>query len=199
VGLHARPDRRDFEIRYQHNSDFHQPAEVLRVTSSRRQFIVSVSAAVPLVILGRSANASTLVQVSLWDNGPSSQEVLETAKPMGLAMPEADMSMATMHISAEPAKIPPGEVTFMAKNDSAEFVHEMVIARVRDPSQPLAYIDEDMEVDEDGAGFRGKVSELGPGQTAGITLVVKTGTYMIYCNIAGHYAMGMWTLVTVAA
>jgi uncharacterized cupredoxin-like copper-binding protein len=29
--------------------------------------------------------------------------------------------------------------------------------------------------------------------------VVKTGTYMIYCNIAGHYAMGMWTLVTVAA
>jgi uncharacterized cupredoxin-like copper-binding protein len=166
---------------------------------SRRQFIVSVAATVPLLITGRAADAGTIVQVSLWDNGPSSQDVLETAKPMGLAMQDADMSKATMHVSTEPAKVPPGEVTFMAKNNSSEFVHEMVIARVRDPSQPLAYIDEDKEVDEDGAGFRGKVSELGPGDTAGITLVVKTGTYMIYCNIAGHYAMGMWTLVTVAA
>jgi uncharacterized cupredoxin-like copper-binding protein len=169
------------------------------MTVSRRQIVTFAAASVPLVIIGSSAGAGTTVTVSLWDDGPSSQDVLETAKPMGLAMAEADMSMATMHVSAEPAKIPPGEVTFMAKNDSSEFVHEMVIARVRDPSQPLAYIDEDMEVDEDGAGFRGKVSELGPGQTAGITLVVKTGTYMIYCNIAGHYAMGMWTLVTVAA
>ncbi len=169
------------------------------MTVSRRQIVTFAAACLPLVIIGRSAGAGTIVQVSLWDNGPSSQDVLETAKPMGLAMADADMSMATMHIVALPAKIPPGEVTFMAKNDSSEFVHEMVIARVRDPSQPLAYIDEDMEVDEDGAGFRGKVSELGPGQTAGITLVVKTGTYIIYCNIAGHYAMGMWTLVTVAA
>jgi uncharacterized cupredoxin-like copper-binding protein len=169
------------------------------MTVSRRKLVTLAAAAVPLVIIGRSAGAVTIVKVSLRDNGPSSQDVLETAKPMGLAMEDADMSMATMHVSAEPARIPPGEVTFMARNDSSEFVHEMVIARVRDPSQPLAYIDEDMEVDEEGAGLRGKVSELGPGQTAGITLVVKTGTYMIYCNIAGHYAMGMWTLVTVAA
>jgi uncharacterized cupredoxin-like copper-binding protein len=169
------------------------------MTVSRRQILTLAAASVPLVIIGSSAGAGTTVTVSLWDDGPSSQDVLETAKPMGLAMADADMSMATMHVSAEPAKIPPGEVTFMAKNASSEFVHEMVIARVRDPSQPLPYIDEDMVVDEDGAGFRGKVSELGPGQTAGITLVVKTGTYMIYCNVAGHYAMGMWTLVTVAA
>lgn len=108
------------------------------------------------------------------------------------------MSKATMLVTAEPSKIPPGEVTFAAKNDSAEFVHEMVIARIRDPKIPLPYSPEDMEVDEDGAGFRGKVSELGPGQTAAITLVVKSGTYMIYCNVPGHYAMGMWTLVTVA-
>ncbi len=168
------------------------------MTLSRRQVMLSAIGAAPILTFGRTAMAGTVVQVSLWDKGPASMEVMDTAKPMGLAMPEADMSMATMLITAEPSRIPPGEVTFMAKNDSSEFVHEMVIARIRDPKLPLPYSEEDMEVDEDGAGFRGKVSELGPGQTAAITLVVKSGTYMIYCNIAGHYAMGMWTLVTVA-
>jgi uncharacterized cupredoxin-like copper-binding protein len=26
---------------------------------------------------------------------------------------------------------------------------------------------------------------------------MQPGTYILYCNIAGHYAMGMWTLLTV--
>jgi uncharacterized cupredoxin-like copper-binding protein len=169
------------------------------MTMSRREMVATTAGAIPLAILGSAAQAGTVVRVSLWDKGPDSQAVLETAPPMGMAMPDADMSMATMLITADPATVAPGEVTFMATNDSSEFVHEMVIARIRDPSMPLPYSDENMEVEEDGAGIRGKVSELGPGQTAGITLVVKSGTYLIYCNIAGHYAMGMWTLVTVAA
>jgi uncharacterized cupredoxin-like copper-binding protein len=160
--------------------------------------ILTTAGAVPLMVTGTAVRAGTVVQVSLWDKGADSHAVLETAHAMGMAMPDADMSLATMLITADPAVVPPGEVTFMAKNDSSEFVHEMVIARIRDPSQPLPYSEDTMEVDEDGAGFRGKVSELAPGQTAGITLVLKTGTYMIYCNVAGHYAMGMWTLVTVA-
>jgi uncharacterized cupredoxin-like copper-binding protein len=169
------------------------------MTVSRRQVLASAAGSVPFLVLPRTARAATIVKVSLWDKGPASMEVMDTAPPMGLAMEGADMSMATMLITAEPSRIPPGEVTFQARNDSAEFVHEMVIGRIRDPSQPLPYSVEDMEVDEDGAGFRGKVGELGPGESASITMVVKSGTYIIYCNIGGHYAMGMWALLTVAA
>lgn len=169
------------------------------MTMSRRQLVLTAAAALPLAALGSTARAGTVVQVSLWDNGPESMAVMETAKPMGMAMKDADMGMATMHVTAEPATIPAGEVTFVAKNDSAEFVHEMVIARIRTTDMALPYSAETMEVEEDGAGLRAKVSELGPGQSASVTLAVRKGTYMIYCNIAGHYAMGMWTLVTITA
>jgi uncharacterized cupredoxin-like copper-binding protein len=165
---------------------------------SRRLMISLTASTLPALAFGRAARAGTVVKVSLLDIGPTAMDTMDTAKPMGMAVKGADMSMATMSITADPATVPPGEVTFQAVNDSSELVHEMVIARIRDPKQPLPYSMDTMEVDEDGAGLRGKVSELGPGQAAAVTIKVKPGTYMIYCNIAGHYMMGMWTLVTVS-
>jgi uncharacterized cupredoxin-like copper-binding protein len=164
---------------------------------SRRAIMSLTLSSVPVLAFGRAARAGTIVKVSLLDTGPTAMDTMDTAKPMGMAVKDADMTMATMMVKADPSTIPPGEVTFQAVNDSSELVHEMVIARIRDPKQPLPYSLESMEVDEDAAGFRGKVSELGPGQAAAVTIKVKPGTYMIYCNIAGHYMMGMWTLVTV--
>ena len=164
---------------------------------SRRQMLTSAVCAIPVLSVGRAAVAGTIVQVSLRDIGPTAMDMMDTAEPMGMAMKGADMTKATMTITAEPATVPAGEVTFQAVNDASEFVHEMVIARIRNPAEPLPYSKDDMEVEEDGAGLRGKVSELGPGQAGALTLTLKKGTYMIYCNIAGHYMMGMWTLVTV--
>ncbi len=164
---------------------------------SRRLMISLAASTLPALAFGRAAGARTIVKVSLLDIGATALDTMETAKPMGMAMKDADMAMMTMSITADPATIPPGEVTFQAVNDSSELVHEMVIARIRDPKQPLPYSMDSMEVDEDGAGLRGKLSELGPGQSGAVTLTVKPGTYMIYCNIAGHYMLGMWTLVTV--
>lgn len=160
--------------------------------------IFSAVSVLPILAIGQVAVAATVVKVSLLDIGPKALDTMDTAMPMGMAVEGADMAMATMSITAEPATIPRGEVTFQAVNASSELVHEMVVARIRDTKQPLPYTADSMEVEEDGAGLRGKVSELGPGQTGSLTLTVKPGTYMIYCNVAGHYMMGMWTLVTVS-
>ena len=36
-----------------------------------------------------------------------------------------------------------------------------------------------------------------PGATKALTLDLKPGTYLLVCNLPGHYAAGMWTVLTV--
>jgi uncharacterized cupredoxin-like copper-binding protein len=43
----------------------------------------------------------------------------------------------------------------------------------------------------------GEVSELDPGKSGSLTLTLDAGTYMLFCNLPGHYMAGMWTFVTV--
>lgn len=41
------------------------------------------------------------------------------------------------------------------------------------------------------------MKELKPHTSGSVTVNMPPGTYILYCNIAGHYAMGMWTIITV--
>jgi uncharacterized cupredoxin-like copper-binding protein len=68
---------------------------------------------------------------------------------------------------------------------------------VRDPKDPLPYIDAENRVDEDAAGHLGEVSELDPGKTGALRLHLAPGKYLLFCNVPGHFANGMWTEVTV--
>ena len=43
----------------------------------------------------------------------------------------------------------------------------------------------------------GEVPERKPGQSGEITLDLTKGTYMLVCNIAGHYRAKMYTMLTV--
>jgi len=141
--------------------------------------------------------AGTVVQVSLWDKGDSSMDMMGDVMPMGMGMMGADMTLATMGITADLTEVPAGEVTFQVINDSKHMIHEMVVAPVGDASTALPYIVDEAKVDEDAAGHLGEVAELDVGQSGALTVTLKPGTYILYCNIPGHYAMGMWTLLTV--
>jgi uncharacterized cupredoxin-like copper-binding protein len=55
----------------------------------------------------------------------------------------------------------------------------------------------DNKVDEEGSVHLGEVSELDPGKSGTLTVDVKPGKYILYCNITGHYMSGMWTLIDV--
>jgi len=41
------------------------------------------------------------------------------------------------------------------------------------------------------------VSELAPGKSGVLRIALKPGKYILYCNAPGHYALGMWTEITV--
>jgi uncharacterized cupredoxin-like copper-binding protein len=149
--------------------------------------------------LPRAATAAeAVVNVSLWDKGEAAMDGLDTVAPMGMAMtPDVDMTKATMGITLDQTSVPAGTVTFNVVNDSKGMIHEMVLSPVADPAVALPYSKDDMRIDEDAAGHLGEVAELEMKATGALTIDLKPGTYILYCNIPGHYVLGMWTLLTV--
>ena len=150
--------------------------------------------ALPVVMISSAVFAApTVVNVTL------SNQTITTDLPtnLGMAMPGADKSKAVMSVVAEPQTVPAGEVSFVATNKSPDFVHEMILLKITDPTKPLPFVAADQKIDEDAAGHLGEVSELDPGKSGTLTIKLDPGTYMLLCNVAGHYMAGMWTTITV--
>jgi uncharacterized cupredoxin-like copper-binding protein len=81
-----------------------------------------------------------------------------------------------------------GKVTFLAKN-VGQYLHELMIERapvkMSAPGQPI----------EDAA--QGMVNDMKPGQSGHMTLTLKPGKYVLFCNVTGHYAAGQHIPFTV--
>lgn len=143
------------------------------------------------------AETHSVVTVSLWDKGADAMADFDENTVLGVGTSSADMATATMGITADPATVPAGDVTFKVTNTSDGFEHEMVVAPLADASAPLPYDKSAARLDEDAMGAIGEVAETAPGDSGEVTLNLKPGTYILFCNIEGHYAMGMWTTFTV--
>lgn len=141
-----------------------------------------------------SAQVST-VTVSLWDKGPDSATP-DDAHPMGLGS-KGDMKMAMLGIKADVTTVSAGTVTFAVTNASKDIVHEMILSPAPADGKMMPYLADQYRVDEDAAGHLGEVSELEPGKTGALTVDLKPGKYVLFCNIPAHFMNGMWTEITV--
>lgn len=155
--------------------------------------IAALAVAAVSLALALPATAATLVTVTL-NNQPITTSLPDN---LGMAMPGADMTKAVMSVIAVPNVVHAGEVTFKATNKSTDFTHEMILVKVADPHKQLPYVTADTKVNEDAAGHLGEVSELDPGKSGSLTMKLDPGTYMLFCNVPGHYMAGMWTTITV--
>jgi uncharacterized cupredoxin-like copper-binding protein len=173
------------------------------MTLTRRDTLVLfVASATVAAAVGRPALAAgTVIKVSLWDKGEMSMDMLGKGKPMGMGMMGAEMGMkmAMLGITLDHDTVAAGEVTFEVTNDSRSMIHEMVVTPVADENLPLPYITDEERVDEDAAGHVGEVAELDPGKSGALTVTLQPGRYVLYCNIPGHYVLGMWSILTVTA
>jgi uncharacterized cupredoxin-like copper-binding protein len=138
------------------------------------------------------ASART-VTVTLTDKGAAA----DMPTGLGMDMPGADMSKAPMAITISPATVTAGKVTFDVTNLSKDMVHEMIVAPLGKTPKPLPYKSEDETVDEDAIGSLGEVEERNPSESGTLTLDLKPGKYVLFCNVPGHYTAGMWTMLTV--
>lgn len=134
----------------------------------------------------------SIVNVSLWDKGADAR--MATGLGMGMG---GDLSKATMGIELSTNAVEAGRVTFKVTNNSKDNIHEMVVAPAAGDKAPLPYVASENEVDEDNIGDLGEVSELEPGKDGSLSLNLKPGKYVLFCNVAGHYTNGMWALLTV--
>ena len=154
-----------------------------------KQYVTALATGLMLAISAGAASAATVVKVDLWDKG--------SAMAMGTGMtyeaPGLDMSKATMGVKATPDAAPAGVVSFQVTNTSKDTIHEMIVVYLDDPAKPLLFVAKDNKLDEDKSGYKGEVSELDPGKSGTFTAVLKPGKYLLVCNVAAHYAAGMWT------
>lgn len=153
-----------------------------------------------MVVLGgfaQAALADATVKVSLWDKGPNSAMMDDAHMKMMGRMDRKMMSMGMMGITLDKTSVPAGKVTFDVTNDSKAIVHEMIVSPVAAGETDLPYIADENRVDEEKAGHLGEVSELDPGKGGSLTVDLKPGDYIVYCNIPGHFVTGMWTVMTV--
>lgn len=88
-----------------------------------------------------------------------------------------------------------GKVKITAPNDG-QVVHELVLAKTNaDPSQlPTT---SDGSVDEEQLNSPGEIADVAPGAAKSTTLDLKPGNYVMFCNVPGHYAAGMYGTLTV--
>jgi hypothetical protein len=105
---------------------------------------------------------------------------------------------------AAPTSVPHGTVTFLARNDGPNDVHELMIIRTDlDPS--ALPIDEHRAVVESAGGIEvvADLEDIPVGGMRDVTLDLKRGRYVLLCNVysadedEAHYAEGMWTAFTV--
>jgi len=166
---------------------------------TRRGALALMALAVPMLSLTPANAAETTINVTLWDKGPNSMDGMDSMAPMGMNMDGAAMkaNAATMGVDVDVASVPAGQVTFAVTNASKGTIHEMLVLPIPDAGAQLPYDPDTKRLDEEGAHDLGEVSELDPGASGKLTLTLEPGSYMLVCNIAGHYAMGMWTLIEV--
>ena len=101
------------------------------------------------------------------------------------------MGMMAIRIDHDTAKA--GSVKFDVTNWSRMMVHEMLIVAVDDPSTPLPYDYNAAKVPETEVKVLADTSELQPNLSREVEVTLAPGTYLLICNVAGHYAAGMAT------
>lgn len=111
-----------------------------------------------------------------------------------------------MAVSVSPATVPSGSVSLVVAN-LGSIVHELVVLPLSGEAQPgQRIVGSDGRVSE--TGSLGEASATcgagaGEGIAAGseswVTLNLKPGRYELVCNLAGHYASGMYTELDITA
>ena len=108
------------------------------------------------------------------------------------------VTLADFTITADPDSASAGEVTFDVTND-AEQTHEFVVFRT-DLAPDQLPTGEGGDVDEAGEGVElvDEIEDIEGGSTQSLAVNLDAGSYVLICNIPGHYAQGMHAGFTVS-
>ncbi len=96
-----------------------------------------------------------------------------------------------MTLSIDQPTIKAGDVVFQVHNEAVGEAHEMVLVKLKSPDQKIPVVAAKHRVDEKKLKSLGEVADLKPGADGVLRAKLQPGTYLLLCNIKGHYEAGM--------
>jgi uncharacterized cupredoxin-like copper-binding protein len=103
----------------------------------------------------------------------------------------SNMMMGMMAIRIDHDTVKAGSVKFDVTNWSRGMLHEMLVVAVDSPTTPLPYDYGQAKVKEDQVKVLGDTSELQPNVSSSLEVTLAPGSYLLICNVPGHYSAGM--------
>ncbi len=118
-----------------------------------------------------------------------------SGKAAGLIAPIIPVTEGDFHISA-PSTLMTGNYTFRVHNEGPTD-HEFIVAPTQSSSLPLR--PDGLTVDEEAIerSEPGSLEPGSPGAVRDLTVHLKPGRYILFCNMEGHYMAGMHSELTV--
>ena len=102
-----------------------------------------------------------------------------------------------MSVRLDKTTVKAGAVTFDVTNWSRGVLHEVLVVSVDNPTAPLPYDYPQARVPEDQVKVLGEAGDLQPNVSKTFELTLTPGSYLLICNLPGHYAAGMAVPLTV--
>lgn len=98
---------------------------------------------------------------------------------------------SAMGLKLEPATVKAGSVVFHVHNDAMTENHEMIVVKLATPDAKIPLDAKKHRIDEKKLKSLGEVSDLKPGADGMLKANLTAGTYLVFCNIKGHFEAGM--------
>src|SRR5262249_8603069 len=104
------------------------------------------------------------------------------------SIPVVSSTLGEYWIHPNMTSVPAGKIEFTARN-IGQVEHELMVERM-----PIR-MDAPMQPNEDAA--QGMINDMTRGESGKMTLNLKPGMYMLFCNVQGHFAAGQHTTLRV--
>jgi len=160
-----------------------------------------------LIVVAAALTIAAVVLPACGGDDESTAETTAATTATGTDGASVAVTLQEFAVSADPASVPSGSVTFDVTNTGPDDVHEFVIIQTDLGATELP-VDDDGAVLEDGEGMTvvDEIEDLAVDDTQTLTVDLDAGTYVLICNILqeepdgtleAHYAEGMRTGFTV--
>ncbi|MDR6757659.1 putative cupredoxin-like copper-binding protein [Mycoplana sp. BE70] len=103
----------------------------------------------------------------------------------------------SMALKLDQTSVAAGPATFVVHNDAMSEEHEVILVKLQSSDQKIPLVASKHRVDEKDLESLGEVEDLKPGADGKLDTDLAAGTYLLFCNLKGHYEAGMAAKLTV--